>query len=312
MILTTYEKLDVIAKFVADRDYSGNYSSYAGMILSGKGDCWASRDALIYMAQKIGLKAWSRDADKDLGASSGHKNVMTFDGNEYYEVDAGYVGDAPRYYSITKRSSVFSYQDLDNGEIKINQYDEENVPATFVIPSEIDNKKVIAIDSGFVYQYPIKNNRDELKNVILPDTLKEIGDYAFDECNNLKSITIPQSVETIGEMAFGYTFDYSVFEVKKIDGFTIYGYKDSAAEEYANENGFNFVELDNEILIGDVNGDGVVSVSDATSLQKHLANGKIFDEALLKIADTNGDGEVTVADATLIQKYLANSVSSLG
>lgn len=63
-------------------------------------------------------------------------------------------------------------------------------------------------------------------------------------------------------------------------------------------------------LKGDVNLDGIVSISDATILQKYLANGKTFDDMLLKIADTNGDGVVSVGDATLIQKYLANAISS--
>lgn len=305
--MTTYEKLEVIAKFVADREYSVNYSDYTGMIVSGGGDCWASTSTVIYMAQKAGLRAWSRNGNRDLYSGSGHKNAMVYDGVDYYEVEAGYSGNAPRYYSITKRNSLFSYYNLVSGGIRIYQYDEENVPSTLEIPSKIDGKEVVSIGVEFVLAYPMLSGIDNLENVILPDTLTDIKSYAFAGCDNLKSITIPQGVETIGEKAFGYTY-----ELEKIDGFTIYGYKASAAEEYANENGFSFVALDGELLIGDVNGDGVVNVSDATALQKHIANGKSFDEASLKIADTNGDGEVTVADATQIQKSLADSVSPLG
>ncbi len=64
--------------------------------------------------------------------------------------------------------------------------------------------------------------------------------------------------------------------------------------------------------IGDVDGDGIISVSDATALQKQLANGVEFDDEMLAVADTNGDGIVSVSDATLIQKYLAGNASSLG
>ncbi|MGN0782849.1 MAG: leucine-rich repeat protein [Christensenellales bacterium] len=40
------------------------------------------------------------------------------------------------------------------------------------------------------------------KNSVLPQGVKEIGDYAFAGCTNLTSITIPGSVVTIGESAF--------------------------------------------------------------------------------------------------------------
>lgn len=65
-------------------------------------------------------------------------------------------------------------------------------------------------------------------------------------------------------------------------------------------------------LLGDVNGDGNITIADATQIQKHLANILQLDEAHLEAADTNGDGRVSVADATQIQKYLANIISELG
>ena len=38
--------------------------------------------------------------------------------------------------------------------------------------------------------------------VILPKSLKEIGDYAFNNCDNLVSVNIPNSVTSIGDRAF--------------------------------------------------------------------------------------------------------------
>ena len=38
--------------------------------------------------------------------------------------------------------------------------------------------------------------------VIIPDSVKIIGDWAFDGCENLKSITIPDGVTEIGGGAF--------------------------------------------------------------------------------------------------------------
>ncbi|MBR5262669.1 MAG: leucine-rich repeat protein, partial [Clostridia bacterium] len=67
---------------------------------------------------------------------------------------------------------------------------------------------------------------------------KVIEDGAFALCDILKSITIPASVNSIGEMAFGYG-KWSV----AVEGFTVKGYRNSPAYDYATANGFEFVSL---------------------------------------------------------------------
>ncbi len=46
------------------------------------------------------------------------------------------------------------------------------------------------------------NNANKLESVVLPTTLKTIGNYSFYECTSLKSVTIPEETESIGEGAF--------------------------------------------------------------------------------------------------------------
>ena len=57
-------------------------------------------------------------------------------------------------------------------------------------------------------------------------------------------------------------------------------------------------------LIGDADGDGQVTIVDATWIQRYLASFTLdfFDETA---ADVDGDGEVSILDATWIQRYLA-------
>ncbi len=58
------------------------------------------------------------------------------------------------------------------------------------------------------------------------------------------------------------------------------------------------------ILIGDTNGDGNVTISDATLIQLHAANQQKLTGDRLTAADTNKDGAVNVTDATMVQLYL--------
>ena len=60
-----------------------------------------------------------------------------------------------------------------------------------------------------------------------------------------------------------------------------------------------------EALIGDTNLDGIISISDVTAIQRHLAELKTFTDEQLALADTDGDGEINITDATHLQMYLA-------
>ena len=80
----------------------------------------------------------------------------------------------------------------------------------------------------------------------IKDETKSIADSAFLDCDNLTSIIIPESVVSIGYKALGYYFSHSVGNYERIYNFTVSGYRNTAAETYANENGFAFIALDEE------------------------------------------------------------------
>ena len=62
--------------------------------------------------------------------------------------------------------------------------------------------------------------------------MKSIGDYAFYGCENLKEIVIPDSVKRIGDSAFD---DCKNLKIK--------AHKGSYAEQYALENEIPFEEI---------------------------------------------------------------------
>ena len=58
-------------------------------------------------------------------------------------------------------------------------------------------------------------------------------------------------------------------------------------------------------IMGDTDGDGEISILDATVIQRYLADFEVkYPERVKKCGDINGDG-VDILDATLIQRYLA-------
>ncbi len=131
-------------------------------------------------------------------------------------------------------------------------YPQGKVDAKFNIPAGTDS----------ICDYAFFDNQN-LKNVILPDSVKSIGNSAFSGCSALTSVTIGKNVKSIGiyaffnclslksiklsdttteigDSAFGYYYENDTF--KTVDGFTVYGNKGSEAERYANENGFKFAQ----------------------------------------------------------------------
>lgn len=66
------------------------------------------------------------------------------------------------------------------------------------------------------------------------------------------------------------------------------------------------------VMIGDVNGDECVNISDAVLIKQHLKNPNDYPlkETQFRSADVNYDGIVNDEDALLIQKYELGSISN--
>ncbi|MBR6337577.1 MAG: hypothetical protein IKR76_07575 [Ruminococcus sp.] len=182
------------------------------------------------------------------------------------------------------------------------------------LPTEIlgFTVKALGIDALF--------NKTALTELVIPEGITTIASGAtFNTLfsSSAKKITIPKSVTSIGDCAFGYiagqsasgyqyTGDYSIFAPKKISGFTIYCYKNSAGCKYAVDNGFDYVLLDAdevEIIPGDANGDGEVTVMDVLLIRQSLAGWSIEINELA--ADVDANGVVNVLDVLLIRQSLA-------
>ena len=130
-------------------------------------------------------------------------------------------------------SGSYEYSVKSDSTAKITRYI-DNGSKTVTIPSTIGGYVSTEIGQRAF------ENRSSFNAVAIPSSITNIGEFAFRGCTGLASVSIPNTVEKIGNCAFGYT--YGSGHYVKINGFTIYGTKGTAAERYAYSNGLNFVE----------------------------------------------------------------------
>ena len=138
----------------------------------------------------------------------------------------------------------------------------------------------------------------KLGRVILPESVTAIGERAFMNCDSLKTVLIPDATQQIADNAFD-----------GCDDLVIYCNENSYAQEYALAHDIVYVLMNVEpaaliYKLGDADRDGLVSIMDATVIQRKLVElpvGALF----LRAADIDGDG-LNILDATKIQRYLAD------
>ena len=64
------------------------------------------------------------------------------------------------------------------------------------------------------------------------------------------------------------------------------------------------------VILGDVNQDGVIDISDATLIQRYVAKLVTFTNSQAIAADVNRDGLINMTDVTYVQRYVAKIISS--
>lgn len=203
-----------------------------------------------------------------------------------------YNGTMPKNTVVTVKEGTVSISD--------EAFVEQNNLVDIIFPSTLE----VIGDSAFM--------GTGLTSINLPEGIKEIGYTAFADLPEVKSVVIPKSVEYIGSDAFGACFNETEdsWETEYVENFTVYGYSYTAAQRYAEEYEFNFISLGGAVA-GDVNGDGDITIDDATAIQLHIADIVNLESNILDIADVNRDNDVTIDDVTMIQLYIADIIDEL-
>ncbi len=170
-----------------------------------------------------------------------------------------------------------------------------------------------------------------LEAVVIPEGVKNIGDGAFGvitidkyhaEEGKLFAVVLPSTIESIGEFAFANNGDLTIYyggteeqwanveigdDNDEILNANIVFLGDETGDGPAEGDPVEPVE---EIIAGDVNGDGIVNSKDLTRFMKYLAGQDVtvVEEAL----DVTGDGTVNTKDLIRLLKFLSGEIITIG
>ena len=183
--LKALEVLGVAEDYVRNNyNYDAGYSSGKAIVATGGGDCIANSMLVRDILKEAGIEAALRYSANYPGCGNNHYNVIAkYEGN-YYVIEAGSTGTAPRYGSVTKENSGFY---VTGG--RVCQYDgfEEDV----TVP---DSKATILANPYNVNVFA-RNQAVKVKTVTIPSGIVEIDAGAFYAAGALERITVSEDNE---------------------------------------------------------------------------------------------------------------------
>ncbi len=156
-------------------------------------------------------------------------------------------------------------------------------------------------------------NVDTLTDITFNEGLTTIGKTAFANCTALSDVAFPNSVTSISDDAFD-----------GCDSLVIHCYKDSYAHQYAVKNSISLVLIEDApptepptdaptesgteitFILGDADGDGTVTVLDATKIQRVLVGFDPDNDGMISLrGNVNEAKTLDILHATQIQRFIA-------
>lgn len=135
---------------------------------------------------------------------------------------------------------------------------------------------------------------DNLISVTLGNAVNTLDAYCFQDCDKLRTIICKAEIPPMMNGAEHLFFDSAVFQnaMLYVPEGSIEAYKSAFVWE-------NFQNILN-IILGDVDGDGEVTIADANSVIDIVIMGGNSAHTRTPAADVNSDGEVSIADVNAI------------
>lgn len=134
---------------------------------------------------------------------------------------------------------------------------------------------------------------NNVSQVTIGKNVKNLSGSCKVQNENLKNIVVAAKDIKLDGTDIGYNTDG-----EPIEDLTIYGYEESTAVDYAQNNGFEFRK------IGDVNNDNKIGLQDIIKIARYMLGSIEFDDEETITADYNGDNFAGLQDIIGIAKEL--------
>lgn len=208
---------------------------------------------------------------------------------------------------------------IDEGILSIGNYAFQGVDiSNLTLPSTLKSIGEYAFDDCY-----------NLKQLVVPEGVERIGRYAFALCSSLQKLELPSTLTSIGEFVVPSTISLTAVvsrltEPIQISELTFTRYQwNSATQQYdylpslatlyvpiGTKSKYEAIigwtmfdggikELESTAKLGDANGDGKITISDAVLIISYVV-GENPSGFNMTNADVNEDGKVTIADAVKV------------
>ena len=240
------------------------------------------------------------------------ESVNAYNTAQYWRSFGNIVGIVPGLNTFEVDGIYYCSLNGNTAKVVANENVEGYYTGNVVIPSTVTYQgttfDVVAIDdNAFDGCY-------DLASVVIGENVTAIGEQAFQGCSGLTSVTIGSNVASIASKAFSYCNALSTVTclgtvppvMASSDCFSNVAYNRAKLlvprdyiETYQATNywyRFATIEGTGSAGLGDVDGDGSVSIADVTTLIDLLLYGSAYIEA----GDLNGNGRLDIGDVTTL------------
>ncbi|MBP5498122.1 MAG: leucine-rich repeat protein, partial [Muribaculaceae bacterium] len=165
-----------------------------------------------------------------------------------------------------------------------------------------------------------------LHSIVFPESLTEIGDLAFIECDSFESLTFPKNLESIGQSSFSGCTNVTNINAKMMNPASltygndyIFAGVDKNACTLTVPNGtipkykaimpwseFFHIVQENGGILGDLDGNGILEVNDVVLLAD-IAMGGSGNGVDITVADMDGNGLIEVNDVVILAGMVMGS-----
>ena len=91
----------------------------------------------------------------------------------------------------------------------------------------------------------------------------------------------------------------------------LYALPEAADEDYVYDPNGEGGEGDQNVKLGDINGDEEIDIFDLTLCMNHIVEKKLLEGVELEAADVNKDGEVDIFVLTRIMNYICEKIDAI-